>query len=359
MPSVKHYKEITLKSGRIVYGFNPSATLRKKLGYKWEPYSTADEARARALNAAAAFAEFQRTGHLPQTVDAYKVNGLIDAYKRTRRWRSIAQVENSKKAYEQSLRAIRSMIGDTPVHTITPLWAEEFYERLCIERSVSGANAIMKMLGILWANAGILKLVTDNPFSKVGLETVPSRDVAWTDSQIHTFISVADANGLSSIGTIALMAFDLCQRPGDCRQMLWRHYTDGVFSFSQEKTKTPVHIPATVPLAKRLDDILSNRNPDHAIALYEGTGAAYSARLFRKKAQAVREIAGLPEHLKISDLRRTGATLLGASSCSEDEIRAVTGHQSRQILSVYVKPDLRMAATAQHKRSSQQSQAEA
>ncbi len=56
MPSVKHYKEITLKSGRIVYGFNPSATLRRKLGYKWEPYDTADEARARAIDAAAAFA---------------------------------------------------------------------------------------------------------------------------------------------------------------------------------------------------------------------------------------------------------------------------------------------------------------
>lgn len=51
----KHYKELTLKSGRIVYGFNPSPTLRKKLGFKWEPYDTAEEAKARAHEAAAIY----------------------------------------------------------------------------------------------------------------------------------------------------------------------------------------------------------------------------------------------------------------------------------------------------------------
>jgi integrase len=101
----------------------------------------------------------------------------------------------------------------------------------------------------------------------------------------------------------------------------------------------------------------TNRNIDDAIVIYERTGRPYSGRLYRKKAAAVRELAGLPDILKVSDLRRSGATLLGASSCSEDEIRAVTGHKSRQILSTYVKPDLRMAAAAQRKRSIELSQA--
>lgn len=354
----KHYKELTLASGRVVYGFNPSATLRTKLGYKWEQYDTAEEALARAQIATAAFAEYKRTGALPQSVEHYNVSGLIDAYKRTSRWRQITRVANSKRAYDQAMRSIIESIGSQPVASINPLWAEDLYRSLCEQHSTAKANSIIKMLNIIWTNAERLKLTPDNPFAKLGLDPVQSRDVMWTDAQVESFITAADQNNLASIGTIAMLAFELCQRPGDCRQMRWGNYKDGVFSFTQEKTGTLVNVPATQSLAERLDAIQSNRNPDDAIAPYEGTGATFSERLYRKKAQVVREIAGLPDHLKVSDLRRTGATLLGASSCSEDEIRAVTGHQSRQILSVYVKPDLRMAATAQRKRSSEQSQAE-
>ena len=355
----QHYKEVTLASGRTVYGFNPSSTLRRKLGYRWEQYNTAAEAIARAQEAAAAFAQYKRTGALPQTVEHYNVSGLIDAYKRTSRWRQIARVANSRRAYDQAMRYIIEIIGSQPVATINPLWAEDLYQRLCDQHSTAKANSMIKMLNIVWGNAERLKLTPDNPFAKLGLDPVQSRDVMWTDAQVKTFIEAADQNNLSSIGTIAMLAFDLCQRPGDCRQMLWSNYKDGVFSFTQEKTGTPVNIPATEPLAERLAAIQSNRNLADTIALYEGTGKSFSERLYRKKAQAVREVAGLPDCLKVSDLRRSGATLLGASSCTEDEIRAVTGHQSRQILSVYVKPDLRMAATAQRKRSSQQPQAKA
>lgn len=353
----KHYKEITLKSGRIVYGFNPSPTLRKKLGYKWKAYDTAEEAKARAHEAAEAFAEFKRSGDLPRTVAYYNVSGLIDAYKLTSRWRKIARVENSKRAYEQAMASIKSLIGSEAVSNIDPLYAEDLYERLCEQHSTNKANSVMTMLRIIFSNAQRLNLIAANPFSKLGLDAVPSRDVMWTDAQVKTFVECADQNGLASIGTLILIAYDLCQRPGDCRQMRWGNYKDGVFSFAQEKTRTPINIPATEILVKRLEAMRTNRNPEDAIVIYEGTGRPYSGRLYRKKAAAVRELAGLPDILKVSDLRRSGATLLGASSCSEDEIRAVTGHKSRQILSTYVKPDLRMAAAAQRKRSIELSQA--
>ena len=75
MSRVKHYREVTLKSGRTVYAFDPSATLRNKLGYKWEPYNTAEQAQARAIEAANAFADFKRTGSLPQSTERLTVAG--------------------------------------------------------------------------------------------------------------------------------------------------------------------------------------------------------------------------------------------------------------------------------------------
>ena len=147
----KHYKEVTLASGLTVYGFNPSSTLRRKLGYRWEQYKTAAEAIARAQEATAAFAQYKRTGALPQTVEHYNVSGLIDAYKRTSRWRQIARVTNSRRAYEQAMRSIIESIGSQPVATINPLWAEDLYQRLCDQHSTAKANSMIKMLNIVWA----------------------------------------------------------------------------------------------------------------------------------------------------------------------------------------------------------------
>ena len=363
----KHYKEVTLKSGRIVFGFNPSATLQDKLGYHWEQYNTASEAKARCEEAIAAFAEFKRTGALPSIALPRTVTDLISAYKGTSRWRKITKVPNSQRAYEQALSTAVDLIGDISISEITPTQAEALYDRLCHAGSINKANTVMKMLGIVWSNGERLELVRSNPFSGISLEATPDRDVMWTAAQIQTFVATADANGLGSIGTIALLAYELCQRPGDCRQMLWGNYSEIIrdhhgrnfqdntpshkfaFSFTQEKTGTEMRIPSTIALTQRLDMIPSNRNPNGAIALYEGTGRPYTDRLYRKKAQFVRELAGLPDHLKVSDLRRTGATLLGQSS-TEDQIRAVTGHKSRQILNTYVRPNLSMAEAAQTQR---------
>ena len=353
----KHYKEVTLKSGRTVYGFNPSPTLRSKLGYKWEAYSTPDEAKARAEDAAASFVRFQRTGSLPQNADRLTVCGLVDAYQRTTRWRKIADKPNSRRAYESALRSALTScaVGSKPlcdlfVADITPMAAEDLYSAMCATGSISSANAVIKVLGVVWSNGERLNLVTRNPFSKLGLFATPDRDVTWTDDQINLFIATADQNQLSSIGTIALMAFDLCQRPIDCRQMLWSNYSDGIFTFKQQKTGVGIDVPASGALIRRIEAITSNRNPLDAISIYEATGEPFSERLYRKKAQLIREMAGLPAELKVSDLRRTGATLLGSSSCTEDEIRSITGHKSRQVVSVYVKTNRIMATTAQNKR---------
>lgn len=85
--------------------------------------------------------------------------------------------------------------------------------------------------------------------------------------------------------------------------------------------------------------------------MYERTKAPYSDRLRNKVYHRVRDKAGLPDDLNFYDLRRTAATEMGNANCTEDEIRAVTGHVSRQIVSTYVNTTAKMAANAQAKRN--------
>ena len=48
----------------------------------------------------------------------------------------------------------------------------------------------------------------------------------------------------------------------------------------------------------------------------------------------------------IGDLRRTGTTRLANNHCTEDELMSVTGHKSREVVSVYVKRSKAMAQSA-------------
>lgn len=352
MPSVKYYYEKTNKSGRTVFAFNPSPALRK-LGFKFEPFATSTEAQARALEIAEIFAEYKRTGIIPSAPKTHSVDGLIDLYKSTSAWRKITQVENSARTYDQHLRSIKGLLGALKADSIDAIAAERIYKELCDQRTLGQANAIMRMLSILWNNGTRLNAVRSNPFSKVGLLASEDRSVEWQTSQVHQFVRTADTLDLSSIGTLVLIAYELCQRPGDCRQMTWSTYNDGLFTFTQEKTGTLISdLPVTDILRRRLDAMQSNRNPSDPIVIYEGTGEPYKDRLYRKKAALVREAAGLPSELKVADLRRSGATLLGDAGATEDEIRSVTGHKSRQVLNRYVRPSRKMAESAQQKRQS-------
>ena len=99
------------------------------------------------------------------------------------------------------------------------------------------------------------------------------------------------------------MAYELCQRPLTVVISVGRDMLMGRFAYTKAKTGAEVQIPATPALAKRINAIAaqSNCNPDDVIAPYEKTGKAYSERLYRKKAELIRSLAGLPDELKLAD----------------------------------------------------------
>lgn len=63
--------------------------------------------------------------------------------------------------------------------------------------------------------------------------------------------------------------------------------------------------------------------------------------------------AGLPSGLQVRDPRRSGATELGEAGATDDELRAVTAHATREVVGVYVLPHRSgmMAANAMKKRA--------
>lgn len=360
MTIVKYLKTYRLASGAIKYAFNPSQKLRDALHYSFEVCADLPTAIAMCQAADAAYKEFKKSGFTPFTEQSAITSyaDVLNAYYASSRFASLKP--SSRRAYQSVLNNTSSLTLDglQPMRKISSAteinvaYAEKVYAALMTTNSVNYANHCIKVLSAVWDCAIYLELLTKNPFSGIRLLQAPSRSVRWTPENVQTFINTADAHGIPSIGTIALMAYELCQRPIDCRSLRWSAYSDGVFFIRQAKTGAAVQIPATPVLTQRMAYIAarSNRQPDDVIAPYEETAEPYSERLYRKKAAFIRSKAGLPDELKLSDLRRSGATVLGEAGCTEDEIRSITGHKSRQIVSTYVVPTNAMAASAQQKR---------
>lgn len=361
MANVKYLSKQVSSKGIVTWACNPSSALKRDLQVAHVTKNDKATAIRICEKWQTDFEDYQRGISRKQYINENSVTGLVKAFYETSNYARLSA--NSKDTYKQLLEYALSMrvgmsnisLGQTLHKNITASMAEKIHNQLQSDVSSHRAVHVCKVLRRVWFVGFRLGLTQANPFSKMGLVSLPSRDVRWEQDHIDTFVAKADEMGLWSVGTLALLCYHLCQRVGDMRQLTWGNYEDGVFDFVQEKSRTVrkprgnVMIqPSNPELEKRLS-ILPRRNRDDFMILNERTGRPYT-RWAYKSVSEVRKAAGLPFELKISDLRRTGATEAGESGCTEDEIMALTGHTSRDVVNVYVKKTPIMAASASEKR---------
>jgi|TARA_R110001606_G_scaffold395467_1_gene567796 integrase len=361
------YVERRQRSNHVVWAVNPGSDVRDALEIGYEQYSNLDDANSRSQEITDAYEAYKKGISRNKSLNENTILGLVEAYKRTNSYVKLSK--NSKHIYNQLLReALGLRLGDSNIvlkqmlsRNLTVSHSEQIHSQLSADVSVHRATHVCKVLRRIWFVGMRLGKVRFNPFQKMGLASLPSRTVLWTPAEVATFIETADKNGLRSVGTLALLCYDLCQRPGDMRHLTWSNYSSGVFDFIQEKTKTRVEIPASPRLVDRMTHQYHHtafvdrwnrpiKSNDQHVVLFEHTGKPYDRRMYSKVAAKVRNLANLSTDLQIRDLRRTGATEMAESGCTEDELRSVTGHQSRDVLSIYVRPTTKLAAAGINKR---------
>jgi len=117
----------------------------------------------------------------------------------------------------------------------------------------------------------------------------------------------------------------------------------GAVQLRQAKTGKLVWVPCLPELKAALDAAprLSTQ-----IVVSERTKRPYQESDFQHTFAEVRAAAGLPDDLQYRDLRRTFLTDLGAAGCTDDQIRAISRHATRNVVGVYVRPDRTFAEGA-------------
>jgi len=356
----KYLEERKKADGKITYAFNPSKGVRDALNLRYKPFDNRREAEKYCQQVALEFNLHRRKNEGTIKIDDESVQGLINFYKTTQEWLKLA--ENSQTFYDLQLRTAVEMefdasklnFGQVKAKNITATQADKLFTMIQREYSDHRAAHVVKVLRKVY-NVGFRHdKVPANPFSNMKIPGLPTRKILWEPEQVFKLIETADKMGYPSLGTITLLTYDLCARPGDMRQLTWANYQEGNFGYTQEKTKTLMGVAASPRLIERLKELHqydpSDLEREGCIAICETTGRPYSKDLLVKYFARVRKASGIPTHLQLRDLRRTGATEMAEAGCTEDELRAVTGHQSREILATYVRPTMKLATSAINKR---------
>ncbi|MBX3488536.1 tyrosine-type recombinase/integrase [Parvibaculum sp.] len=356
---VRYLESRKIAGGRTGYYYNPKADLRAAGIVDRQPLgedlaeaiakaerlnAIVDEYRAAVRRGEELKVDRKEPGSIAHLFDEYqKSDSFNDTSKKT-------QVD-----YKKCLRTLENTVlkngvrfGDMPAAKLEYRHADALYKLLRERHGLSYANAMMRVarrvfgLGIRW------KLTKQNPFSKPGLKSTESRDVVWTVAQMHEFMDAARKEGYPSLALVMLMAYELAQRVVDVRLFTWDIYKDGVFSIRQTKTNTFLRVPASDELVLALEDL--ERKNGTPIAVCEATGRAWGASFLTHTFRDIMRTSGLPENLRISDMRRTSLTELGDAGATEDELISMSGHLTREMVRIYSRATVQKARNAITKR---------
>jgi len=217
------------------------------------------------------------------------------------------------------------------------------YNQWC-ERGIQLANHVLSSSRILFNHGMHMEMILVNPFLAVKKRPVSVRRTVWSRKQVQAFLDSAYGDfSTRNVGLIAQMAYEWCQRLGDMRLLTWDavDLSSSRVYIKQSKRKAEVFLP----ISQQLTEMLIEQESDFGFQIYiapmtepiRGVYKPYTINRLPKVARRIMRNAGLPDELRLSDLRRTGTTEMVEAGVSMGNIMSVTGHANPQSVKPYMK----------------------
>lgn len=154
---------------------------------------------------------------------------------------------------------------------------------------------------------------------------------AWTEEEKAAF------EARWPLGTKQRLAYALArytgQRRGDLVGITRAHLGDGLIQVTQSKTDAPLWIPMHRELRRAIDAMPAG----DMLLLVNEKGAAFDAVYFGAWFAEAIDDAGLPDDCVLHGLRHSAASDLAEAGCTEEEIKAITGHKTARMVARYTK----------------------
>ena len=272
--------------------------------------------------------------------------------------------DETKANYEYIIRQVLATkidgqnFGRVDVNKLTSKMCKLAYDEWC-ERGIHFANKAMAIARVVYNHGLRMEMVTRNPFNAVRRRTPKSRTTLWEKDDIMLLLDTAYSDfSTRNLGLIAQMAYEWCQRVGDMRLLKWDNidFDEQRVHILQSKRRAEVYLP----ISDDLMDMLTQQHEDFGFQEYvaprpnpiDGKYEPYTIFKMSKHGRALIRNAGLPDTLRLSDLRRTGTTEMVQAGVGIGQIMSVTGHANPQSVKPYIKNTYDAANYALTKRSS-------
>tara|TARA_R100001369_G_scaffold27129_1_gene48930 strand:+ start:553 stop:1656 length:1104 start_codon:yes stop_codon:yes gene_type:complete len=279
--------------------------------------------------------------HIAKLHKGSKVTDLINFYYQSNDFNMLR--DTTKVDYRYFLTILHQSMGTRKYTTVTSKVAKQAYEEW-VKRGVPFANHAATCASRIYNYAIQMEYATQNPWSKIKRKSVPQRKVVWSHGEVVGFLDKAYSDfEYRNIGLIVQMAYEWCQRLGDMRMLEWDNVdlTQGKLQLEQSKRRADV----SLPISDNLLHMLKQQHNDFGFQKYvaphprpvAGSYNVYAMERLSKVGRRVMRLAGLPEELRLMDLRRTGVTQMIDKGVPLPQVMSVTGHTHVSSVKPYMK----------------------
>jgi integrase len=245
---------------------------------------------------------------------------------------------STQRARRNILERFRADYGDLPVKGLTRTVLDQIMGAK--EKTPMAANILLKVLRHLLDLAVGQNLIAINP--AIGVRKYRNKSEGWhtwSEPEIAQFLARHPIN--TRAGLVMALMLHTGQRRSDAVRMGRQHMVqhrddDGVMrwyiSVRQEKTSTPLLIPMHPELLAAVE-LLPHKNLTFLLTEF---GAAFTPAGFGNWFRERCNEAGLKQ-CSAHGLRKAAATRLANIGCTNEQIKAITGHRSDASLAPYVR----------------------
>lgn len=255
------------------------------------------------------------------------MSDLIAKYYKSPAFKSLKP--STQQLYRLQLDKFREKHGHRPVRSM---------ERVHINAIMSGmddrrnaANNLLKRLKVLMNFAVDIGMRRDNPLAGMrGFKVKGTGFHTWTEEEIARFEAHFPA-GTKARLAMALMLYT-GQRRSDAVRMGWQHICDNRITIRQQKTGTEL----SIPLHPRLRSVLDQTLKENMTFLVTEYGRPFTNNGFGNWMRDRCDEAGLPD-CSSHGLRKAASRRLAEAGCTNQQIKAITGHESEKEVARYTK----------------------
>ncbi len=244
------------------------------------------------------------------------------------------------------------------VKKLTTKMCKTAYDIWC-QRGIHFANKTMAVARVVYNHGLRMEMVSSNPFNSVRRRTPKSRTTLWEKDHVIQLLDFAYSDfSTRNLGLIAHMAYEWCQRVGDMRLLKWSNIDmeHKRVHILQSKRRAEVYLPISDDLYAMLEQQMEDFGFQEYVAPrpnpIRGSYEPYTKYKMSKHGRSLIRAAGLPDTLRLSDLRRTGTTEMVQAGVGIGQIMSVTGHANPQSVKPYIKNTFDAANYALTKRNS-------